>query len=403
MQDVLVKIARNWDTIEGTEFRRAYVRRMIVNELVSWRRKWARLIPTDRLPEPEPERDIADAHGRSGPAAGRAGSSAGAAAGGARPAVLRGVGRQRDRGCAVLRPGDRSEPGQPGSAAPARTGLAPARDATEPRRTRVRTDTDLRDAFADRAALAAAGDRILETLFERPGPGSARRRGGGVPGGECCRAGRCGGGPVVAVAVVPGTEGKGPLQSRGTVSPASTVAPDARVTTADVTPTTPPAPYAVQQVRTTATRDVVVWSDSSTHVADAVEAVVYRRGAFDVRAASAGNARVTIDPRTGIVRTVVLNPVQAEWADVDDRAAVAVRDECLGAASPVPGGRCRPPPRWPSRARCTRAVRRPSACPSRRATCRMGCALSRCGRRRRSVRRGDRLADPAVAHVCTWT
>ena len=60
VQDVLVKIARHWATIEGTEYRRAYVRRMIVNELVSWRRKWARLIPTDRLPEPEPERDIAE-------------------------------------------------------------------------------------------------------------------------------------------------------------------------------------------------------------------------------------------------------------------------------------------------------------------------------------------------------
>jgi RNA polymerase sigma-70 factor (sigma-E family) len=60
VQDVLVKIARHWATIEGTENRRAYVRRMIVNELVSWRRKWARLIPTDRLPEPEPERDIAE-------------------------------------------------------------------------------------------------------------------------------------------------------------------------------------------------------------------------------------------------------------------------------------------------------------------------------------------------------
>ncbi len=174
----------------------------------------------------------------------------------------------------------------------------------------MRTDTDLRDAFAERAAAAPSGDRILEALFERPARTRAaapRRRGGPVVSAAVLVAGAAA--VVLAVAVAPGG-GEGPLQSRGTVSPGSTVAPDPRLTVANVAPTTPPAPYTLQQVRTAATHDVVVWSDSTTHVADAVEAIVYRRGAFDAPSPSGGNRRVTLDPRTGIVRTVVLNPVQ---------------------------------------------------------------------------------------------
>jgi RNA polymerase sigma-70 factor (sigma-E family) len=49
VQDVLLKVARKWDDIGGKDHRDAYVRRMLVNEFVSWRRKWARLVPTSRI------------------------------------------------------------------------------------------------------------------------------------------------------------------------------------------------------------------------------------------------------------------------------------------------------------------------------------------------------------------
>lgn len=46
VQDVLVKVHARWDRISATEHPDAYVRRMLVNEHLSWRRKWARLVPT---------------------------------------------------------------------------------------------------------------------------------------------------------------------------------------------------------------------------------------------------------------------------------------------------------------------------------------------------------------------
>lgn len=62
VQDVLVKLARHWQRIEaGTTGRDAYVRRMIVNEYISWRRKWSRQIPTQDLdPGPSAEHDHAE-------------------------------------------------------------------------------------------------------------------------------------------------------------------------------------------------------------------------------------------------------------------------------------------------------------------------------------------------------
>ena len=45
VQDVLVKAHRSWDRIGGLDVPEAYVRRMVVNEYVSWRRKWARIVP----------------------------------------------------------------------------------------------------------------------------------------------------------------------------------------------------------------------------------------------------------------------------------------------------------------------------------------------------------------------
>ena len=51
VQDVLVKLDRHWDRVARSENIDAYVRRMLVNEYISWRRKWIRLVPTDVVPD----------------------------------------------------------------------------------------------------------------------------------------------------------------------------------------------------------------------------------------------------------------------------------------------------------------------------------------------------------------
>lgn len=45
VQDTLVKAFRSWHRIETTDQPWSYVRRMLVNEHVSWRRKWSRIVP----------------------------------------------------------------------------------------------------------------------------------------------------------------------------------------------------------------------------------------------------------------------------------------------------------------------------------------------------------------------
>ncbi len=45
VQEVLIRAHKRWAQIEGLEQPEAYVRRMIVNEFYSWRRKWARISP----------------------------------------------------------------------------------------------------------------------------------------------------------------------------------------------------------------------------------------------------------------------------------------------------------------------------------------------------------------------
>jgi RNA polymerase sigma-70 factor (sigma-E family) len=58
VQDVFVKAHVRWARIGELEDPAAYVRRMLVNEYVSWRRKWARLVPVaavevqDSSPDP---------------------------------------------------------------------------------------------------------------------------------------------------------------------------------------------------------------------------------------------------------------------------------------------------------------------------------------------------------------
>lgn len=51
VQDVAIKVHARWSKISRLEFPQAYVRRMIVNEYLSWRRKWSRMIPQAEFTE----------------------------------------------------------------------------------------------------------------------------------------------------------------------------------------------------------------------------------------------------------------------------------------------------------------------------------------------------------------
>lgn len=62
VQEVLIKAGVRWGQIEALDFPEAYVRRMIVNEFVSWRRKWARVIPVAEVEPSAPVQDHADGH-----------------------------------------------------------------------------------------------------------------------------------------------------------------------------------------------------------------------------------------------------------------------------------------------------------------------------------------------------
>jgi RNA polymerase sigma-70 factor (sigma-E family) len=45
LQEVLARVYQRWDRIVQLERPEAYVRRALVNEYLSWRRRWARVIP----------------------------------------------------------------------------------------------------------------------------------------------------------------------------------------------------------------------------------------------------------------------------------------------------------------------------------------------------------------------
>lgn len=55
VQEVLLKAHRRWDRIQAADSPEAYVRRMIVNEYLSWRRKWSRFIPSPDVLDPWPD------------------------------------------------------------------------------------------------------------------------------------------------------------------------------------------------------------------------------------------------------------------------------------------------------------------------------------------------------------
>jgi DNA-directed RNA polymerase specialized sigma24 family protein len=45
VQTVLMRLMADWNRFAAVELPEAYARRAIVNEYLSWRRKWARLVP----------------------------------------------------------------------------------------------------------------------------------------------------------------------------------------------------------------------------------------------------------------------------------------------------------------------------------------------------------------------
>jgi RNA polymerase sigma-70 factor (sigma-E family) len=51
VQDVMVRAHARWEHIGELDAPIAYVRRMLVNEFVSWRRKWARIVPRSDVVE----------------------------------------------------------------------------------------------------------------------------------------------------------------------------------------------------------------------------------------------------------------------------------------------------------------------------------------------------------------
>jgi RNA polymerase sigma-70 factor (sigma-E family) len=61
VQEVLLRAQQRWLSIEQLDKPDAYVRRMIVNEFLSWRRKWARISPVAELPD-RAGPDQADGH-----------------------------------------------------------------------------------------------------------------------------------------------------------------------------------------------------------------------------------------------------------------------------------------------------------------------------------------------------
>jgi len=62
VQDVLIRAHARWARIDDLDRPYTYVRRMLVNEFISWRRKWSRIEPRSDLVD-EPDRaDHAELH-----------------------------------------------------------------------------------------------------------------------------------------------------------------------------------------------------------------------------------------------------------------------------------------------------------------------------------------------------
>ena len=62
VQDVMLKVHQRWDQVSRLDAPESYVRRMLVNEFLSWRRKWGRIVPRDDMVLPDGHPDHASAH-----------------------------------------------------------------------------------------------------------------------------------------------------------------------------------------------------------------------------------------------------------------------------------------------------------------------------------------------------
>ncbi|HEY0640890.1 MAG TPA: SigE family RNA polymerase sigma factor [Pseudonocardiaceae bacterium] len=61
-QEVLLRAHQRWAHIGGLDAPEHYVRRMITNEYLSWRRRWARVVPRAAVEPADPQPDHAGAH-----------------------------------------------------------------------------------------------------------------------------------------------------------------------------------------------------------------------------------------------------------------------------------------------------------------------------------------------------
>jgi RNA polymerase sigma-70 factor (sigma-E family) len=62
VQDVLIKAHRQWDRVQQADRPEAYLRKMVVNEYLTWRRKWSRFVPRSEIAPAEFAADPANQH-----------------------------------------------------------------------------------------------------------------------------------------------------------------------------------------------------------------------------------------------------------------------------------------------------------------------------------------------------
>jgi RNA polymerase sigma-70 factor (sigma-E family) len=62
VQEVLARCHTRWSRIDRLGVPEQYVRRMVLNEFLSWRRKWSRQVPVAEVAETEGAPDTAAAH-----------------------------------------------------------------------------------------------------------------------------------------------------------------------------------------------------------------------------------------------------------------------------------------------------------------------------------------------------
>jgi RNA polymerase sigma factor (sigma-70 family) len=62
VQELLIKVHRRWSYISRLDTPDLYIRRMLINEYISWRRKWARIQPAATIALIDTEPDVAQTH-----------------------------------------------------------------------------------------------------------------------------------------------------------------------------------------------------------------------------------------------------------------------------------------------------------------------------------------------------